>query len=246
MDERDPKFPPLLTGHAVKAPITAFDEACRRAELGELGAGDLVWSRHTGRAELALILEPEVPGSTALQMVPLAFVAVADALGQLMPPQTAVENRWPGTIVINGGAAGTIRAALSDSPGLEPPRWLVIGVTITLRSDPRGPEPGDRERETALAEEGGGDITRSDLVEAIGKHLLVWINTWSEDGFRPVAEQWLFRAENREGGSGRPRLLGLDEEGGLITRVGNEAARVQSVMPHISLWNDGAERGRAR
>ena len=44
MHLEDPQFPPLLEGHAVKAPKRPFAEACRLARARKLGAGDVVWS----------------------------------------------------------------------------------------------------------------------------------------------------------------------------------------------------------
>ena len=43
-------------------------DACRLAQSRQLGAGDVVWSRNTARAELAIVLEPEVALERALQM----------------------------------------------------------------------------------------------------------------------------------------------------------------------------------
>ena len=74
----DPTFPPLLTGHAVRGNEPAFETACARAAGGELGAGDVVWSRDTALIDLAVILEPDVPLETAVQMLPLAMVALGD------------------------------------------------------------------------------------------------------------------------------------------------------------------------
>ena len=54
MHLEDPQFPPMLKGHAVKAPAKSFAQACRLAQGGKLGAGDVVWSRNSGRAQLAI------------------------------------------------------------------------------------------------------------------------------------------------------------------------------------------------
>ena len=55
-------------------------------------------------------------------------------------------------------------------------------------------------------------------------HVLTWLNTWQEDGFRPVHDQWLFRAEGREepiavahgGETIEGQVLGLDESANLL------------------------------
>lgn len=241
MHQADPVLPPLLTGHAIKAPLEAFTEACRRASAAELGAGDIVWSRNTARANLALILEPDVALKTALQMFALAQVALADALGQLLPPHVAVHHRWPGAVLLNGGLAGEVRAAAFRCQPTEIPRWLVLGIDLWLEYDSRIGEPGDDPSRTSVAEEGAPDLTRTQIIEAFSSHFLAWLNTWNDDGFRPVHDRWLFRADGRE----RPtpvrlgkriinvRVLGLDDEGGLLCAPERGGTRVLSLLEHV-------------
>lgn len=227
----DPTFPPVMSGHAVKAPLTAFAEACRCAQAGSLGAADVVWSRNTARADMALILEPEVGRGRALQMMPLAAVAIAETVGFLAPPQVAVEFLWPNSILLNGARAGEIKLALADGPADAPPAWLVIGVTLDLVQTSRDGEPGARPHQTVLAEEGAAEITRTDVISALAPRLLAWLHTWGEDGFRPIHDQWLFRAFGREqdirveGHEGR--VLGLDEDANLLLR--DKSGTVQSI-----------------
>lgn len=223
----DPVFPPLLAGHPVKAPQRPFDHACRQAGRGTLGAADLVWSRDTSRAECAIILEPEVSLAVALQMNALVQVAVGDCLGALLPPAVAVHLRWPGTILVNGAAAGEVRLG---TPATDPgavPDWLVVGATLRLVHDDPDKEPGETPGTTSLAEEGGGELTRTDILQSLAAHFLTWLNIWQDDGFRPVHESWMSRAEGDgtgpmlvecNGSQQAVRALGLDEEGGLIIR----------------------------
>lgn len=221
----DPVFPPLLEGHAVKAPQQPFEHACRQAGRGVLGAGDLVWGRAVSRAECAIVLEPDVPLSAALQMNALAGVAVADCLGALLPPATAVHLRWPGTILVNGAAAGEVRIGAATADVGAVPDWLVVGMSLRLVHDRTDKEPGELPGETALGEEGGGGIDRTQILQSFAAHFLTWLNTWQDDGFRPVHESWMARAEgdteprtevDLDGTRQSVRVLGLDEEGGLI------------------------------
>lgn len=246
MHQADPVLPPLLTGHAIKAPLQAFAEACRRASAAKLGAGDIVWSRNTARADLALILEPDVALRTALQMVALAQVALADALGQLMPPHVAVHHRWPGAVLLNGGLAGDVRAAASQCEPTDIPRWLVVGVDLWLEHDGRAGEPGHDPAHTSLAEEGAPDLTRTQVIEAFSSHFLACLNAWNDDGFRPVHDRWLFRADGREQSISvhvgektiNVRVLGLDDEGGLLCVPERGGTRVLSLLEHVLLVAD--------
>lgn len=211
-----------------------LEHACKQAGRGTLGAGDLVWSRNTSRAECAIILEPEVPVSVALQMNALAQVALADSLGALLPPAVAVHHRWPGTILVNGAAAGEVRVALPATPKDAVPDWMVVGVMLRLIHDDPDREPGERPDITSLSEEGGGELTRTDILQSFSAHFLTWLNTWQDDGFRPVHDSWMARAEGdrdapmlveHEGRQQAVRVLGLDEEGGLIIRPEEGPAR---------------------
>lgn len=223
----DPVFPPLLTGHAVKAPLKPFAEACRRAGKGELGAGDLVWSRGLQRAEMAIVLEPEVAAGQALQMAPLMLVAAGDCLGALLPPQVPLTYRWPHVLLANGAEAGSIDVAhaISDNSG-GPPAWLVVGFGVQLAFPARGKEPGAMAHRTALVEEGGGDLDRTQILQSLSAHLLTWINIWQDDGFRPVSQAFMARLATEAGvvrldtGAGHVtgRPLGLDDEAGLIVK----------------------------
>src|SRR5690606_39206581 len=107
------------------------------------------------------------------------------------------------------------------------PDWLVIGVDLRLVHDDPDREPGEMPGVTSLAEEGGGELTRTDILQSFAAHFLAWLNIWQDEGFRPVHESWMARAE---GGSTDPmliehdraqqavRVLGLDEDGDLIIR----------------------------
>lgn len=224
MHLEDPLFPPLLKGHAVKSPVEPMAHACRLARTGKLGAGDVVWSRNAGRAEVAIVLEPEVALARALQMGPLLMVAVGDCLGTLCPPKVAIQYRWPGGILVNGAIAGEVRIAAPRASIETVPEWLVIGATLDIAA-PRA-EREDWSR-TSLSEEAGGTITRTNILQSLSAHFLTWLNIWNEDGFRPVHDQWLFRAEGREAPVGfahegarvAGRVLGLDEGANLLVKT---------------------------
>jgi BirA family transcriptional regulator, biotin operon repressor / biotin---[acetyl-CoA-carboxylase] ligase len=246
----DPQLPPMFTGHPIKAPDRVLASACSGATLGTLGAGDFVWARNTTQVECALVLEPEVGLGRALQMAVVMEVALAEALGSVCPPQVAVEFRWPGLILVNGGVAGAIQLAAprTDDTMLDfdqIPAWLVIAMSLDLKHPDRRGEPGDRADRTSLFEEGAGDVDRNALLEALAPRLLAWIHTWQEDGFRPIHEQWLFRAEGRasavniDGINGR--IIGRDESVGLVFKSTDEGVRILPYHSHIA-W-DGIEAG---
>lgn len=234
----DPKLPPLFTGHAVIAPVRPLADACRGAADGHYGAGDFVWSRASDHMSIALVLEPDVTLDVACQMNALAHVALIETLGHLCPPQMSVLSRWPGIVLASGAVCGRIELV---APSVDPntvPRWLVIGIDVTIAPD-RHIEPGDRLDRTSLADEGCAS-TRTDLIEAAATRLLAWLHTWQTDGFRPIHDQWLFHAEGREqdveADGVRGRIVGLDQAGGLVVKPRDQGSvRVLPFLPHLQV-----------
>lgn len=239
----DPTFPPLLTGHPVKAPLQPFAEACRLAASGHLSAGDLVWSRNTSRASAAIVLEPEVSRDIALQMLPLCQMALVDALGSLVPPQCAIQFRWPLAVLVNGGIAGETAIATAPCAADQVPGWLVAGFDLALSGNVGRREPGNDAHLTNLFEEGVGDVNRSQIIEAFGSHLMMHLHSWSEDGFRGMHAHWLGRMEGCNAacaiatptGQINGRIVGLDDAMTLIVATPDGGTRLLPLSACLAL-----------
>ncbi len=117
-------------------------------------------------------------------------------------------------------------------PAAEIPAWLVVGAELDIAA-PR--EDRQEWSKTSLSEEAGPDITRTDILQSLAAHFLTRLHTWQEEGFRPVHDEWLFRAEGREapitvahgGESVEGQVLGLDESANLLLRTA--AGKVRSL-----------------
>ena len=64
-------------------------------------------------------------------------------------------------------------------------------------------------------------MTRTELLESTARHTLNAIHNWSEDGFRPVHEQWTGRLSKENPvavpiSSDIDRFIGLDESGNAL------------------------------
>ena len=223
----DPDLPPLLDAHRIEAGRDVFHAACEGARADRFAAGDLLWSRSNKDIMLALVLEPAVPVTRTQEMIYLAMVATADALGALTPPETAFTHSWPSTIRVNGAKAGRVRFAESverDEEGC--PVWLVIGIEMRLAPIAGPVEPGFVPDLTSLVDEGAPDLDRTQAIESLARHLLTWIHTWDVDGFPPVLDAWLFRADGygkqhrveTPDGALEGTFLGIDEEGSLLLK----------------------------
>jgi len=235
----DPRLPPLLAGHRRPACEHPFEAAIAGAQAGRYSAGDLLWSDSRSHLRIALVLEPEVAPARGVEMLFLTMVASTDAIGTLIPPEVALTYGWPATLRANGARIGRARfrqSAELDEDGA--PLWLVVGIEMRLAPIEGDVEPGEIPHLTSLADEGAADLDRTLAVEALARHLMTWLHTWGVDGFGPVVENWLFRADGYKDevivpgpdGDLRGTFLGLDEAGNLLLRpVDAEPAKVVAV-----------------
>lgn len=201
------------------------------------GAGTLAWVAAYSRAEAAVVLEPEMPLRTARLAFHAAANALADTLAALGPPEVPVELRWPGTVLVNGGACG--RLALAAPPGAAEeavPDWLVVGMELRL-AFPEGYEPGTNPGTTSLQEEGfGREICAADLTAAWARHLMAGLDDWQARGPRRLAEHYLARLADEPATRGMRR--GLDPASGDLVLEGRDGTR--RVLPLREALGAGA------
>ncbi|WP_253798605.1 biotin/lipoate--protein ligase family protein [Rhodovulum sp. P5] len=226
MSDAAPNLPPLMSGEGT--PGDPFAVAVARARAGT-EAGLIVHNVTPDHLSAALVLAPEVPLAEAMAMVLAVANGFADAFGALAPSEVAAQFDWPGGFRINGGQCGGIRAAASTTAPGKVPGWLVLGLDVPFRA-PADREPGEDPERTTLDEEGCGDICPVRLVESWARHTLFWIHDWQEGGPARLHDHWCGRAfalgrdvtltaggERRSG-----RAIGLDEQGGLLLRLGDD------------------------
>ena len=216
-----PTFPPLLSGHGLAKDKVPMNWARSRAGKGKLGAGDLVWSRQTDYMRYALVLEPDVPRHRCGEMVFVAMTAFGDAAGALIPPEVAITYQWPGCILMNEGQIGYVDLIIAEDEADGVPDWMVLSIDIQMKPDFEDLNPGENYHQTTMWDEGCGDMTRTELLESTARHTLNAIHNWSEDGFRPVHEQWTGRLSKENPvavpiSSDIDRFIGLDESGNAL------------------------------
>lgn len=226
-----PLLPPAYRLLHVAGDEPPFDAACQSSESGE--DGDFFWSSRSDRLDCAILLHPELPERSAGILAYAALVGLGDAVGALAPPAVSVEFGWPDRLFINGAVAGGIRIATAATTGAGTvPAWQVLGLSVAIHGDRSDPSPGLKSEATTLYDEGAVDVTATALAESVSRHLLAWIHRWQEDGFAPVSESWLARAQGYRQeiawelptGPVSGRFVGIDEDGGvLLAAAGKEA-----------------------
>ncbi|KJZ20457.1 biotin/lipoate--protein ligase family protein [Loktanella sp. S4079] len=203
-----PNFPPLFQGMVTdKAPN---DVAIACAQNG-CDAGLVVYNLSSNELRASVVFAPEVPLAEAMIMLPICGIGLQNALGALTPPETAVQLKWDGTILINGAACGRLSVYTDIVLIKHSPKWLTVNLCLTLSDD--STEPGYLPGSTSLAAEGAGDIHPAALLESWIKHTLVWINRWADDGNKPIHAEFSALWHKDE------QHVGLDPKLGLIFKV---------------------------
>jgi BirA family biotin operon repressor/biotin-[acetyl-CoA-carboxylase] ligase len=189
-------LPPLLNAICCEQP---FQTAIEQVRQRKAGAGDLFWSRDQAIANIAIVLEPEVTRDRVIEMLPLTLVALSDCLAVLLPPQVGVGFRDCFHLVVNGGVAGTIRAAISKiDSNTDIPDWLVLELKVGLERTDTDEEPGLQPDITTMDEEGWEDISLNKFIETFARHFLSWLVAWQDDGFGKIARAWKFKSEDKK------------------------------------------------
>ena len=231
----EPQFPPLLTGLDAEG-RDPFALACEMAEAG-CDAGTVVHSVQADRLRAAVFFAPEVPLAEAAAMLVVCGVGLQNALGALAPPEVAVHLQWDGRVRVNGGSCGALTLFANTLNPDEIPGWLVVGVDLALIRLVEA--PGDTPDVTSLYDEGCAEIDPVGLLEAYARHMLVWLNRWSDEGNRPLHAEWsglvwgMNEAAEVAGRAGT--FMGTDERFGMLLRDGDTT----HLVPLAALVEEG-------
>jgi hypothetical protein len=230
-----PQLPPLLRAVEVPAGQDVLAKAVAVAANTEVGT--VFYAERVDRMQIAVRLEPDVAVRQAGQMLFAMMIGLGDSIGALAPPEIAVTYQLPGYLMLNRGRAGMVRLVIDPTAAVDDvPEWMIVSADVRLTAEEQdqaewSQAPGAEQ--TSLAEEGGGFISRTRLVESSCRHFLAWVNRWQDDGFRPLYDSWMQRLEASApidfAGGEQAEWLGLDEHGGALVKLDGKAS---SVMPH--------------
>lgn len=180
-----------------------------------------VWASPPGNLYLSLLLRPDRPLGTALQIGFVAAVAAAEALAAFLPAAADVRLKWPNDVLIGGRkVAGMLLEADCSAGGAV--NWIALGLGINILSHP--PAATTSYPPTSLTAE-GASATADEVLAAFGSAFLAGYQRWLESGFAAVRQAWLARAFARggtvdvrldEATTVRGRFLDLDGDGALL------------------------------
>ena len=189
---------------------------------GSTEAGTFIWCEREDICQSALVLAPERSLEESLPIVLVALLGLGDALGTLIPPVVSVTFGWPDRIEINGGLVGDVRLVVAETPNPTAiPDWLVIGFNLARKGS--WSRNGDKNEHLTTLMEEGCMVDHLDLLEALSRHLLAWINRWQSDGIQPVQQAWMSRAPDIgkhikiefDGRERQGTFKGLNDQGGI-------------------------------
>ncbi len=238
----EPRLPPGFRLVALDEVDSTNDEAKRLVEQGA-EEGTLVWARAQlrgrgrrgrdwvsppGNLYCSLVLRPDCPPFEAAQLSFVAALAVSGALSALVPPLSEIVYKWPNDVLLNNRK---VAGVLLESSTTAPDRldWLVLGVGVNVTS---APEETDYPA-TSLHAEGCGAVTAAEVLEAFCRHIHAQVDRWRDDGFAPVREAWLDRANgigeevtvNLGAETFTGDFIDLDETGALVVALPNGSRR---------------------
>ncbi len=247
-----PDLPPVYNLLTYDTVDSAVEEAKRLAAQGA-EEGTLVWTRNQsaghgrlgcpwvsgpGNFYCGIVFRPEDPPAVAVQLNYVTAIGLAGAIATCVSPMTELRYRWPNDIVlVDAKAAGILLEA--SPPQADVYDWLVVGVAVNLKSHPEDMDPPA----TSMALDGASQASEVELLESFSRHLLRWLNRWSDDGFAPIRKAWTQRAN----GIGQPievvlkdetvkgKFLELDEQGALVMDLSAGQRRSISVAEFFSI-----------
>lgn len=188
----------------------------QRAGRGRRGRN---WVSPRGNLYASALLRPAVPPAQAGLYSFVTAVALAEALVEVAPRTDAgLTVKWPNDLRIAGAKVSGILLESGATPDGQVDH-LVIGTGVNVRFVPEGAD--ERYPVTCLAAYGQEDVEA--VAMAYLHRLAAWCDRFEAEGFAPVRQAWLARAEGLGGTVtvrlGREELAGrfraLDEEGAL-------------------------------
>jgi len=180
------------------------------------------WASPPGNLFLSVLVRPRCSPAEAARLSFLTAVALAEAIELAAPVlRPHISCKWPNDVLVDGAKiAGILLESRTAPDGAL--AWVVIGIGVNLAHFP----PDVPYAATALAAH-GVTVAPDDFAGWLLARLGYWYNRWQAEGFAPVRDAWLGRAQ----GIGRAvvvrlpdselhgRFVALDETGALLLEL---------------------------
>jgi len=195
-------------------------EAQRRGK-GRLGRH---WESPAGvNLYCSVILRPHILPAKAAQLTFLSVVAAARAIETITSLRPSI--KWPNDLLLNGKkVAGLLNEMSAET---EKVNFIVLGIGVNINMELAQFPKDLRHPATSLFLETGRPVCRLDFVRALLEALDTLYDTYLQNGYGPVREEWLERC-NFLGEKVRITFqkneingvaTGIDEEGALLVKL---------------------------
>ena len=157
-----------------------------------------------GNLYCSLLLRPEQPLETVMQLGFVAALALYDSLSARAPSGVSIACKWPNDVLVSGRKCAGILMETAGGSSALPPDWLVLGFGVNVAQGPSQSEfPA-----TSLMESGFGVVPVQTLLADVLGHFERWRRLWQKRGFAAVRTAWLAAAY----GQGEAIVVRLHEE----------------------------------
>jgi BirA family biotin operon repressor/biotin-[acetyl-CoA-carboxylase] ligase len=189
------------------------------------------WSSPPGNLYMSVVMRPDCPPATAVQLGFVAGVALWDAIADVDHPGIPLKLKWPNDVLLDGRkVAGILLESATAADGRLD--WVVIGIGVNTEHYPKDAVwpaadlDGTRDRPAPHA-----------LLPLVATYLLDYYLLWDSEGFGPIRNLWLEESYFAPGdrvtvGSGETAIEGvfeaIDENGALVLRLASGEARTIS------------------
>ena len=204
----------------------------QRAGRGRRGR---VWESPPGNLYSSVIVYPDVAATVRPQLSLIAGLAVA-GIGEAMLPGCPISLKWPNDVLATGLKLAGILLETDTAP--DGSTAVIIGTGINVAHAPAGTRYGA----TFLDALAPAPVTIERCLDGYLNALTAWYDVWMRDGFEPVRDAWMQRAEGLgrmvdvDTGAGirRGTFIGLSPDGQMLLRGADgrrHAIAAGSVMP---------------
>lgn len=193
-----------------------------RSQTSGRGRRGRSWESPEGNLFLSLLLRPAVTPAEAAKLSFLAAVALSEAIELAAPALTGrITCKWPNDVLVDGAKiSGVLLESRTRPDGALD--WVIAGIGANLAHRPLNTlYPA-----TALADH-EVTVEPGQFAEWLLARFGYWYARWRSEGFAPLRDAWLKRAQ----GLGKPivvrlpdgelhgRFVALDESGALLLEL---------------------------
>jgi BirA family biotin operon repressor/biotin-[acetyl-CoA-carboxylase] ligase len=222
--------------------VGSTNDEARALVAAGVGHGTVVWaeSQTAGRGRLgrdwvsppgnlycSIILRPKVDQAHIAEISFVSALAVRDAVASVLPPDVAIQFKWPNDVLAGGRKVAGILVEAEKLPD-EARTALIVGIGVNIVSAPR---------ETDYPATCIAAVTRAPRVSRLLTSLVAALDRrvelWTRSGFAAIRQEWMDHAYGVGGqvtaSSGiSGTFTGLDETGAIIIASKGERHRVVS------------------